>query len=369
MAAADRRAGPGLSGRLFAEAHRFDFFQAVRLLERVLGEAARRAGHAPRQPVGRDRPADQEVVRFRALPALSFPAGAVSQIRLPDGAPGPDGDAVRPDMVVACLGLTGPQGVLPHHYTALLLRRIRAKDFALRDFLDLFNHRLLSLFYRAWEKYRLPFAYERCRLDTAGREEDLATRGLYSLVGLGTKGLRGRLEIDDEAVLFYGGHFAHQPRNALSLEGLLEDYLAMPVEVRQLHGQWLYLQAAEQALMPSRADPRGRHNHLGRGLTVGERIWDVQGKFRLRVGPLTYAQFRRLMPDGEGLRPLCQLARLYVGPELDFDVQTVLKRSEVPRCRLRTQGPDRPHLGWNTWMRSRPAARPADDAVFSLNDA
>src|SRR5262249_36267283 len=130
------------------------------------------------------------------------------------------------EMLVAFLGLTGPQGVLPQHYTALLLRRIREKDHALHDFLDLFNHRAVSLFYRAWEKYRLPFAYERSRLD-GSEEADACTRSLYCLVGLGTGSQRGRLAIDDEAFLFYSGHFAHHPRSASGLEGLLEDYFEL----------------------------------------------------------------------------------------------------------------------------------------------
>jgi type VI secretion system protein ImpH len=366
MAAADRREGPGLSNKLLREPHRFDFFQAVRLLERILNEDARQRGQAPRRPVGRDRPADQEVVRFRTLASLSFPAGAVSQIRLPSPEAEPNGEPLRPDMVVACMGLTGPQGVLPHHYTALLLRRIRAKDFALRDFLDLFNHRLLSLFYRAWEKYRLPFAYERWGLDPGDQEEDLATRGLFALVGLGTKGLRRRLAIDDQAFLYYSGHFAHHPRSAISLESLLQDYFEVPITVQQLQGQWLLLQPNEQALMPNQANPQGLNNQMGHGVVVGERVWDVQSKFRLRVGPLTYAQFRRLMPSGDGLEPLCQMTRLYVGPELDFDVQTILMANETPRCQLQTQGEDRSSLGWNTWMRSQKMVRDATHGVFSL---
>src|SRR5581483_8630178 len=107
----------------------------------------------------------------------------------------------------------------PPHYTTLLVRRVRAKDFALRDFLDLFHHRTVSLFYRAWEKYRLPFAYERSRADGPGAE-DLCTFVLYCLVGLGTGGLRGRLDVNDEAFLYYGGHFAHFPRCAVSLEAM-----------------------------------------------------------------------------------------------------------------------------------------------------
>jgi type VI secretion system protein ImpH len=368
MAAENGRQGPGLSEHLLREPYRFNFFQAVRLLERWQRERAGPGGAEPRQPVGRDKLPDQEVVRFRAQPALSFPAGAVSQVRQPPRRETPaNGETPPLELAVSFLGLTGPSGVLPYHYTSLLVRRLRDKDQSLRDWLDLFNHRLISLFYRAWEKYRLPFAYERSRLDGAG-DPDPITRALYCLVGLGTGGLRDRLDIDDEAFLFYAGHFAHAPNSAVCLEGLLADYFEMPIRVEQAQGQWLCLDVDDRSLMPGPGLPKGRNCQLGLNLTVGERVWDVQSKFRLRIGPLTYAQFRRLMPKGDGLRPLCQLTRTYVGLEFDFDVQLILEGEEVPWCRLSGDGADPPYLGLNTWVRCQAFSRPVADAVFFIND-
>jgi type VI secretion system protein ImpH len=368
MAAANGRESAGLSGQLLQEPYRFDFFQAVRLLERVAREQAGYDARRQRQPVGWDQPPEREVVRFRTLPALGFPASAVSQIRPPAPRTGaPAAEPPPPEMVVTFMGLTGAAGVLPYHYSALLLRRVRLKDYALRDFLDLFHHRLLSLFYRAWEKYRLPFAYERTRLDgNAG--EDAITQAVYCLVGLGTGGLRGRFAFDDEGFLFYAGHFAHAPRSAVALECLLEDYFEMAIRVHQLQGQWLGLEREDQALMPSAAHPKGRNNQLGMDLVVGERVWEIQSKFRLRVGPLTYRQFRALMPNGDGLRSLCQLTRTYAGPEFDFDVQAVLAPAEVPWCRLGSEDDEGPYLGWNTWVRCEAFAQPVEDAVFCLDE-
>jgi type VI secretion system protein ImpH len=356
-----------LKDRLQRETYRFDFFQAVRLLERLAREGGLPAPRAGHQPVGADHPPERECIRFRALPSLSFPTAAASRIgrsRTPDGAA--ESDKSPLEMMVAFLGLTGPAGVLPPHYTALLMRRVRAKDLSLRDLLDLFNHRLVSLFYRAWEKYRLPFAYERSRLDGIGEEPERMTYALYSVVGRGTAGLRGRQEIPDEAFLYYGGHFAHHPRSAAALELLLGDYFALPVQVHQHQGHWLRLERDDQAQLPSPRQPRGRNNRLGFDLVVGERVWGVQSKFRLRVGPLTYRQFLSFLPRvGKRLRPFGQMARSYVGPELVFDVQLVLLAAEAPRVQLGAQGEDRPYLGWNTWMHSVPGTGEVDDAVFA----
>jgi type VI secretion system protein ImpH len=348
------------------EAYRFDFFQAVRLLEAMAGDASAADGPESTEAVGGDRQPQQEPVRFRALASHGFPAGAVGELRPSHGTADLADAPAPPVMTVAMLGLTGPAGVLPQHYTTLLIDRIRGKDFTLRDFLDLFNHRSVSLFYRAWEKYRFTISYERRRRRPPDADDDLFTWCLYCLLGLGSGGLRRRAEFDDEALLFYGGHFAHFPRSAVCLETILADYFELPVEIRQFHGQWLYLRPDDRSLLPSQACPAGQNCRLGAEVVIGERVWDIEGKFRVRLGPLTYREFRRFLPSGDALRPLAQMVRTYVGPTLDFDMQPVLLGSEVPWCRLGGDGDAPVRLGWNTWIRVHPYQCVVDDSVFTL---
>ncbi|NQT37032.1 MAG: type VI secretion system baseplate subunit TssG [Planctomycetes bacterium] len=371
-----------LNDSLFEDAFRFDFFQAVRLLEQSVADArAPRSGEdspEKRFPVGGDHAPGQEVVRFRALGAHSFPAGSISSLQPPQDDSADPSHRSPAEMTVAFMGLTGPQGVLPQHYTSLVIERTREKDYSLRDFFDLFNHRVLSLFYRAWRKYRFPIGYEHRRVTgevgtgDASRtgdsrdSEDLFTHVLYCLLGLGTGGLRRRMEFDDEALLYYAGHFAHYPRSAVALESLLTDYFELPFDIHQFHGQWLYLSAEDQSSLPTARRPRGLNARLGVEVIVGRRVWDTESKFRLQVGPLDYHQFCRFSPSGDVLAPLCQMVRLYVGPQFDFDVQPVLAAAEVPWCQLGGEGTDGARLGWNTWIRSGPAVRDAADAVFSL---
>ena len=362
MAPPGRRDRAPLSREIRDEAYRFDFFQAVRVLERMADEESARDGAPQRFPVGHDNWPQEEVVRFRAAASHGFPTGSV--VALDDSGPQQENTTATgpPGMTVAFLGLTGPGGPLPQHYTSLLIDRIRSRDHALRDFLDAFNHRIVSLFYRAWEKYRFPVAYERA---ARASEEDPFTRCLYGLVGLGTPGLRGRLEFDDEAFLFYAGLISHCPRSADSLREMLADYFELRVEVLQFQGQWLYLSEDDQSSLPSPRHPAGLNMRLGTNVVVGERVWDVEGKFRLRLGPIGYDQFRRLTPAGDALRPLCQMIRSYVGVQFDFDVQPVLKGAEVPWCRLGGEDGDPSRLGWNTWIRSGELARDVSDAVFA----
>jgi type VI secretion system protein ImpH len=359
--------------RLFDEPYSFDFFQAVRILERWAPD---------RRPVGRGGPALSEIVRFRAHLALTFPPSSIYDLQ------GPSESLPLPAMTVSFLGLTGPSGVLPRHYTELLLRLAKEakgpEKNALRDWYDLFNHRLISLFYRAWEKYRFYIAYERGDYKR-GDQLDPFTHCLFSFIGLGEVPLRNRLRvvtgwpenerepqrilagIPDLALLHYSGFLAHRPRCALSLEALLEDYFQLPIRIQQFQGQWLVLDRANQ----SRMGGAGGNNQLGVNLVAGERVWDVQSKIRVRMGPLRYGQFTEFLPDYSPVAQrkaffvLAHVVRLYVGPELDFDVQLVLGKEEVPECELTADAAGGPLLGWNTWIRSQPPREDADQAVFA----
>ncbi|MCU0959991.1 MAG: type VI secretion system baseplate subunit TssG [Pirellulaceae bacterium] len=354
-----RSGAPGSpADRLTREPEAFDFFQAVRLLEReaLLADAAHR-----RQPVGFDAAPAQEVVRFRVVDSQRFPAAAIAALHRS----GDDAGARPVAMTITCLGLTGPMGVLPGHYSQLVIDTVRNRQLALRDFLDLFHHRLASLFYRAWAKYRLPIVFEHARGTAEAREEDPYTACLFALVGLGQSRLRDRLQFDDMTAIYFGGTLAHRPPNAVSLAALVGEFLDEPVEVRQFQGQWLTLQSADQTRMASRERPRGQYAALGINALAGQRVWGVESMFVLRVGPLGYETFRRFMPEGDLLRAVCQLVRLYVGPAFDFALQPVLRAADVPASRLGETAAAPTRLGWNSWLLGQPAARDADSAVFA----
>jgi type VI secretion system protein ImpH len=361
--------GMTIAERLLAEGHAFDFFQAVRLLERL---------YPKRRPVGHPSLPKEEVVRFRSHLSLAFPASTIYEI-----VPPVDSNMPLPQMTVTFLGLYGPSGVLPRHYTELMMRLERdvkgPERRGMRDWLDLFNHRLIALFFRAWEKYRFPIHYERG--GHKGTEPDPFTRALFSLIGLGIPPLRNRLrvsaveqtsagpresplaEIDDLGLLHYSGLLVQRPRTAIGLEALIDDYFGLPVRVGQFLGCWLQLEPANQSQLGQLGC------ELGVSVVVGTRVWDVQSKIRLRLGPLRRDQFDAFLPDPSPLPQrkafflLVHLVRLYLGPELDFDVQLVLRAPDVPGTHL-DRGGLGPRLGWNTWILTENAVKDAEDAVF-----
>ena len=336
--------------------YRFDFFQAVRLLMRQARHTASDSDHVAR-PVGHDYPPHREIVRFRVLPSHSFAAAEIATFVPAD----PQSGQHPAEMTVTFLGLTGPVGVLPQHYTQTVIDRLRLKDHALRDFLDLFNHRTISLFYRAWEKHHVPPLLERAK---AEQQEDAFTRSLFCMIGLGRPALRNRLEVDDETFLCYAGLFSHYPRNAVSLERMLADFLQLPAIVQQFQGEWLDLEAHQQTGLPNATSPDGLNCQLGVSAIAGQRVWSVESRFRLRLGPMNYREFCSFYPSRRRLTRLGQLVRTYVGTDLEFDIQLVLEREEVPPCLLTADELDGPRLGWNTWVWSQAPASDPDEAVF-----
>jgi type VI secretion system protein ImpH len=332
-----------LHQELCSEPYRFEFFQAVRLLERI---------YAERAPLGRHNVPAREAVRLRTPATLDFPPSQICGL-VPENA---DEDT-PPHLTVAFMGLVGPLGVLPHAYTELLIERRRVhKDLTLHEFFDLFNHRLISFFYRAWEKYRFPVSYER------RQERDLFTSCLFSLVGLGTEGLRGRTPVANAGLLHYSGLVAQRPHSASALQAVLADYFGITAQVQQFFGQWLKLDDASVSRL-------GRQNNqLGVTTVAGARVWDVQSKFRVRLGPLSLAQLRAFTPEGPAFAATTALLRTFAGPEMDFDLQLVLAAPEVPACQLTTARADGPRLGWTSWLKTKPFAKDDEQVVILASE-
>jgi len=256
-------------------------------------------------------------------------------------------------MTVAFMGLTGPLGVLPHQYTELLMDRARYHNTAPWSFFDIFNHRLISLFYRVWEKYHFPIAYERTG-------EDNFTGYLFDLIGMGTNGLRGRFSFDDQALLFYGGLIAQRPHSATAIGAIASDYFGVPASTIQFPGEWLQLGDNATSLGTA-------NSQLGITTIAGTRVWSDQSKFRIRIGPMTLKDFLRFVPVGNAYKPLTEIVRLLSGLEVGFDVQSVLKCEEVPFSVL---GADEnaPRLGWTSWLKTSEFQSDDDQVILqSLN--
>ena len=328
--------------KLRREPFSFDFFQAVRLLERFFPE---------RTSVGRFAHPNTEVARFAAHPSLAFPASQIQAMDWPDDKP--------VQMTVNFMGLTGPEGVLPNVYTTLLIERLRANDSSPRDFLDVFNHRIISLFYRAWRKYRFDVACEE-------GERDLFSRHLLSLLGLGTEGLRDRQAVSDDTLVYYAGLLAQRPRSAQALQQILADFFNVPVQIEQFAGGWYRLDPQTQCRL---SEGNNESEELGFGAVVGDEVWNQQSKVRVVLGPLTLERYTEFLPGGRSWEPLEAWVRFFSNDEWDFEVKLILERQQVPACTLGAEGASGPQLGWVSWVKSVPFSRDPDDTVLALKAA
>lgn len=315
--------------RLLREPRRFTFFQAVRLLERI----------TEGKPLGYAGLPREETIRLRGYPSLGFPAWDIDLI---EKAPDPwKPDRERFYIDATFLGIYGPASPLPSCYTDMLIRPQDNEDPEDRDrvraFLDIFQHRLLSFMFRSLSKYRYHLSYS-----THG--DDTFSGYMLSLIGRGTRAQNETRPVLAMQMLRYAGLLTQAPRSAQGLQGILRDYLGLPVNVQQCTGRWLRVE--------DKNEMGKSFCRMGEDLIVGANVYDRTGKFRISVGPMGMQDFMRFLPNGELTTKLKELVRLYLIDHLDFDLEVWLKGDEVPP--LQFGGGIAPMLGWTSWSLTHP---------------
>jgi type VI secretion system protein ImpH len=325
-----------LSRGLVEESHLFEFFQAVRLLE-VLGNR--------QVSVGEGVDPSSEAVRFSSNTDLRFHPSDIESIQ-----PGSESTPAR--MTVNFLGLAGTNGPLPRSFSEEIHDRKRRKDAAAADFLDIFNHRLVSLFYRARRRFRLA-------LHWGPPELSRIAQVLLSLFGLKTEGLQDRLAIPDRSLLVYAGLLARQARSMVGIRQMLEHYFQVPVEIEPLQGRWHVLSADQWTLIGR----GGRNRTLGRGAVLGTRAWDQAAAVALEIGPVGFGRFCDFLPVGRAFGSLQSLTQLSAGDEFDYHARLTLVATEVPALHLGSGA----RLGWTTWLKTREFTENDRQVRFKVN--
>lgn len=324
MATARRTTARPLISELETEPWEFDLLQAIALLERAAPERA---------PVGTGIDPDHEAVRIEHDPGLGFPASDVVDARRHA-----DGRGVVRSPV---LGLAGFAGPLPYAATEILLERAARRDLAGRAFLDIFNHRLMSIFYRT-RQGSLP-------LLERDPERTMLARALRALIGIGTPGLEERLPgTPDRMLMAFSGILSCRVRSGAGLEALLTGVFGIKARVKGFVGRWLPL--GEEAQTRVGVGPGARNNRLGGGVVLGRRVWDQQSCYEIELELDSLDRFRDFLPDGRHHETLLALARFHSGDGLDFHITLLLPAQRVPPTRLSARNGSL--LGWTSWLRS-----------------
>ena len=358
MLTAQRRFEPAVIERLFQEPYRFEYFQAVRLLELWLKRHGV-SGHG----------AVAGFVRFQNSTSLAFPA---SQLEALDTEPRElardasslgsalsSGTLKYVRVTPSFMGLLSSTGVLPSHYTErIAAHQMYQKDDGPRAFLDTYSNRSLALFYDAWRKYRLELKYQRDGADTF-------LPLLLSLAGLGNAALRQRLADDtggavlDESIGYFAAAMRHRPASAAQIARVLSEYFGQPVKAEQFIGCWYDVPDGQQTMLA------GANATLGAGAMVGMRVWQRDLRLRLVVGPLDSAGYSAFLPGGLAARALKSMVGMFTGVSLEYEVELVLLAAHVHGVCLDAKSEGR-RLGWDTYLVAGPQTEDRSDVRYEL---
>jgi type VI secretion system protein ImpH len=357
MRTPQRRFEPSVIERLFEQPYRFQFFQAVRMLELWL-----KKNGLPREG------AVASFLRFQNSLSLNFPASQLEAMDTEPRALAKDsaalGEALRRGelkyirITPAFMGFLGTAGALPAHYTErVAAHALYERDDGPRAFLDTFSNRTLALFYEAWRKYRLELQYE---ID--GKDRFLPL--LLSMAGLGNHALRHRLSdggegVLDESVGYFAAAMRHRPASAAMIGKVLSDYFGEPINVTQFIGAWYDVPPTQQTTLG------GTNAQLGMSALVGGRVWQRDLRMRLTVGPLDRAGFDAFLPGGLAARALTKMLTMFTGLTLEYEVHIVLRAPDVDGVTL-SEERHGGRLGWDSFLCTAPETRDRDDLRYEL---
>ncbi|RJG09478.1 type VI secretion system baseplate subunit TssG [Massilia cavernae] len=357
MHATKRRFEPAVIERLFRQPYRFEYFQAMRMLELWL----RRHGQPQPGMVAK-------YLRFQNSTSLAFPASQVEAIGTEPHSGHSDAGALSVALQSATLkyvsitpafmGLLGCNGALPAHYTERIAAHVLyEKDEGPRAFLDIFSNRSLALFYEAWRKYRLELGYQ-----AEARDGFLPL--LLALAGLGNESLRKRLTdpgeggVLDESIGYFAASMRQRPASAVQMARVLAEYFGQPVKAEQFIGAWYEVPAGQQTMLG------GANATLGKDALAGARVWQRDLRLRIEVGPLDRASFDGFLPGGACARALKSILAMFSGVSLEYEVELVLRGPDVRGVSL---GRDGARLGWDSYLVTGPQARERRDVRYQLH--
>jgi len=382
MATENRQSTPDLTRqsdllkKIQREPWRYDFFQLVRLLEHyqpvpearssgsTLSEAHSKGAGKEQQapapvettdhtlstdqanaqtlaPIGKYYPPRKEPLRFSMNPSLAFEGASVHKLTV--GGEGRLAHAEQWELEVNFWGMVGSKGVLPFHYRELVLQRLRKKDASMKHFFDLLDHRSLSLFYRAWKKYRVAIAFEENQRLDPKYNRDRYGEMIKGLLGLSSKTDANFYQARG-AEFNCAGLISRRVCSPLALSQAIKQQFGLEVDILPFRGQW---QTMPEDIRTRSGNRLGRNHVLGLQAILGEKTWAIQNRFTVQFKDIDYDKFIRLVSGTDMLTSMYSLIRTMAGVALDFDLSLEVQQRKLPATRLADQQTP-PLLGWNS---------------------
>jgi len=367
-----------------------DFFALARRIEAL---------HKESPGFGNSNRAGEDPVRFAQQPSLAFPPCTVAQFEFSrSNAPA--------RVFVNFMGLLGPMGPMPLHLTEYAYQRVlHNKDRTIARFMDVFNHRMVSLYYRAWATSHMPASYDRGgpvvdatvldenqRQEVLARDHDRYAVYIGSIFGLGMEEMRYRDAVPDAAKLHFAARLAGHGRGPEGLRAILATFFDVSVQVEEFAGRWLELPDDYHCRLGvgGPGGPASLGTLTGGGAVAGRKVWDPQGAFRIRLGPMSLKAYERILPGTPAAKRLDAWIRNYLGDEMWWEVVLTLDAGQVPRTQMwtaeqrqrlteiekrerlvgrrdeaaRASLPPAPRLGWTTWIHTADSPEHRGDLVL-----
>ncbi len=285
------------------ELDRDQLFQSLHLIERFLQKGE--------SNLGTDVLPSHENIQLTVSQQLGYESGEFADIQL--------GQNQGVEVVTNLIGLTGEHGVLPSHYTELVLQRLKNNDPTFKDFLDIFNHRLLSLFYRTWQSYQPQVQFQK----VAAKQTSSWHQILTALTG--DKGPRS---------LYFGGHFCQTIRSRGAVQSCLESLSGCDVTIRDFKGQWMNLKSQEQTRLCSKRMQEGQFAQLGNGARLGKRAWNINAGFQVEFTADCLDQVQGLLPQGQNINAIKATCRALLGETMAIEWLLTTEYQYLPRVQL-----------------------------------
>lgn len=308
---------------------RFDFFQSVRLLNRFTRQASQQTAQGETA---------HKSLKFTVQTALHYPKSNISKLTE---------TKQHIQLETGFLGLTGPGGVLPQHYSVAVLKDHLKNQSGLQDFFGMFHHRVMELYYQAWAKYRLPIDYEQKQL---AQTSDNFTKILGYFNGMQSKNFSAKNSDKNihNSLLYLSGFISKQVPSVEGLKNLLKHYFGIEITIETFHGMWISLDNTACTQMPSKQNKAGQFNRLSHTAMIGQRSWLSQNRLRICLGPLNTSQYQLFEPGCASHAALHKLIKLYLGVQYSYQIQLILQ----PDIKLSYQLSKQMKLGWSSWLAS-----------------
>lgn len=340
MASEDRSAATALEflTQVSETPYRYGFFQTVRRINCFYND----------KPVTgwTSKPSD-DPIRFTQEPYTFFAPSTLAGLTI-------DSSSRYPKLSQRFIGVFGPNGPLPLHMTEYARDRSRHhRDHSLSSFVDIFHHRIVSLFYAAWAQSQPVVQFDR-------PDQDRFAMYIGSLIGLGPPSLRDTDAMKHLSKLSFAGHLGSLPRHVDGLISIINGYFDVPTKVQEFVAHWMQIPKADRFKLGE----SGISGRLGQDTILGERVWQRQDKFRILLGPLSLERYESFLPSGKSFKALVAVVRNFVGMECMWEVNLILKKEEKPVTCLGVSGV----LGWTSWLQTKKQVDHVEDLLLQVEN-